>query len=43
VIELTMTPQGRIAVPRQPIHQLVRPAQLARASTRLLDLRAGAR
>jgi O-succinylbenzoate synthase len=43
VIELTMTPQGRMAVPRQPIHQLVRPAQLARASTRLLDLRAGAR
>jgi O-succinylbenzoate synthase len=43
VIELTMTPEGRMAVPREAIHQLLQPAQLARASTRLLDLRAGAR
>jgi O-succinylbenzoate synthase len=43
VIELIMSRDGRMAVPRQPIQQLLRPAQLARASTRLLDLRAGAR
>jgi o-succinylbenzoate synthase len=39
VIELTMGREGRMAVPRQPIGQLLRPDRLAGASTRLLDLR----
>jgi o-succinylbenzoate synthase len=43
VIELSMSPAGRMPVPDQPIHRLLRPAQLAQASTRLLDLRALAR
>jgi len=43
VIELTMSRDGRMAVPTQPIGRLLRPARLARASTRLFDLDARAR
>jgi o-succinylbenzoate synthase len=43
VIELTMTAEGRMAVPQRPIDQLLEPDRLARASTRLLDVRARAR
>jgi O-succinylbenzoate synthase len=43
VVELAMSREGRMAVPLQPIGRLLRPAQLARAVTPLLDLRAGTR
>jgi o-succinylbenzoate synthase len=39
VIELTMSGDGRMAVPRQPIERLLVPGRLAEASTPLLDLR----
>jgi O-succinylbenzoate synthase len=43
VVELTMSSEGRMRVPEQPIHQLLRSGRFAEASTGVLDLRAGAR
>jgi O-succinylbenzoate synthase len=40
VIELTMTPDGRMAVPAHAIGRLLRPGALAQAGSRLADLRA---
>ena len=39
VIELTMSGDGQMAVPRRPIERLLVPGRLAEASTPLLDLR----
>jgi len=39
VIELTMSSDGQMAVPRRPIERLLVPGRLAEASTPLLDLR----